>query len=304
MPFRSSLVPAGLWVLIAAGILALPACNRKRAAVSEAGGPPSPEQGAPFGPPGGWPGGPGAGTQPPVLPNPPGPMGPSPQPPAPGLPFPPRTPVFARSNAFSRQTAQNHLRQIALALHEFEMANGALPLGIADRTGRLGLSWRVAVLPFLGQDALYKQFRLDEPWDSDHNRQLIPRMPAVFGAPNVPTEGYTFYRTFVGDRAVMPPPAQPGQPGRLVPGGRLATIPDGPSSTLLVAEAAEPVIWTKPDELLFAPGRPPRLGGGLFGDGFHAAFCDGSVRYLPLTLDTQTLSHLIQVDDGQVVNLP
>ena len=36
------------------------------------------------------------------------------------------------------------------------------------------------MLPYLGEDALYKEFKLDEPWDSEHNRKLLARMPAVF----------------------------------------------------------------------------------------------------------------------------
>ena len=48
---------------------------------------------------------------------------------------------------------------------------------IADSTGKPGLSWRVAILPYLEQDTLYKQFKLDEPWDSPHNKKLIRQMP-------------------------------------------------------------------------------------------------------------------------------
>ncbi len=41
------------------------------------------------------------------------------------------------------------------------------------------LSWRVHLLPFLGHNALYKQFRLEEPWDSPHNQQLLSSMPRL-----------------------------------------------------------------------------------------------------------------------------
>ena len=42
------------------------------------------------------------------------------------------------------------------------------------------------ILPYLGEEKLYKEFHLDEPWDSDHNKMLIPRMPKVFVVPGLP----------------------------------------------------------------------------------------------------------------------
>ena len=41
------------------------------------------------------------------------------------------------------------------------------------------LSWRVAILPFIDQDALFKEFKLEESWDSPHNLKLLPRMPTI-----------------------------------------------------------------------------------------------------------------------------
>jgi hypothetical protein len=45
------------------------------------------------------------------------------------------------------------------------------------------LSWRVLVLPYLGQEELFAQFRLTEPWDSDHNVRLLDRMPSTYAPP-------------------------------------------------------------------------------------------------------------------------
>ena len=50
-------------------------------------------------------------------------------------------------------------------------------------TGKALLSWRVALLPFLEENELYKQFHLDEAWDSDHNKKLLAKMPRVFAPP-------------------------------------------------------------------------------------------------------------------------
>ena len=39
------------------------------------------------------------------------------------------------------------------------------------------------------QDQIYKQLKLDEPWDSDHNKKLVAKMPAVFASPS-PTRSW------------------------------------------------------------------------------------------------------------------
>ena len=95
-----------------------------------------------------------------------------------------------------------------------------------------------------------------------------------------------------------------GKAGEAIPGMKLAQITDGTAYTLLAAEASEPEIWTKPDDLPFSPGKPPKLGGSVFTDGFNAAVCDGSVKFIKGTIDAKTLSDLIQTNDGHPVKFP
>src|SRR5262249_15896286 len=83
--------------------------------------------------------------------------------------------------ARARVRIRRSLRELAVAVHNYHDAHGHLPLpAITDRTGKPLLSWRVALLPFMEHDNLYKQFRLDEPWDGPNNRKLIDKMPAIF----------------------------------------------------------------------------------------------------------------------------
>ena len=70
----------------------------------------------------------------------------------------------------ARMQSKNNLKQIALAMHNYEATYGHFPHDITDKNGKPILSWRVAILPFIEQDNLYKQFKLDEPWDSPNNR--------------------------------------------------------------------------------------------------------------------------------------
>src|SRR5439155_13938759 len=108
---------------------------------------------------------------------------------------------------------------------------------------------RVAILPYVEEHELYKQFKLDEPWDSEHNKKLLEKMPKVYAPVGVKTRAphTTFYQAFVGPGAAF-------EDGMKV---KLTNFFDGTSNTLMVAEAAEPVPWTKPDDLPFDPKKPP-----------------------------------------------
>jgi hypothetical protein len=200
------------------------------------------------------------------------------------------------------QQSLNNLKQIGRACHNYHDYMNGLPHAIADANGKPGLSWRVALLPFLEQEALYKQFKLTEPWDSEHNKKLIARMPAVYATFGGASDGKTYYRSFTGAGTIMPP-AQAAQPGKAFRGLSLANVPDGTANTFMVVEASEAVIWTKPDELPFTPGKPPpRLGSGS-SDGFFALMVDGSVKKIRSKIDARTLSNAIQTNDGQIVEL-
>jgi prepilin-type processing-associated H-X9-DG protein len=209
----------------------------------------------------------------------------------------PKGPFFASGfEAQMRLAAEGDLRQIGMALHAYHDTFGALPTAIPDKTGKPGLSWRVAILPYMEQDNLYRQFKLDEPWDSEHNKKLISLMPKKYAPPRTDTNGYTFYRGFSGPGTWLPP-----QTGPRPTGTKLVQFSDGTANTILVAEAADAVIWTKPDEMEFAPNKVPQIG-GVFNSGANVLLADGSVRLLRKGFDQRTLANLIQIADGNVVN--
>src|SRR5438309_10601168 len=85
-----------------------------------------------------------------------------------------------------RMRSANSLKQILLAFHNFHDASGKFPTAASySKDGKPLLSWRVQILPFIEQTNLYNEFHVDEPWDSEHNKKLIPRMPKIFGSLNV-----------------------------------------------------------------------------------------------------------------------
>jgi hypothetical protein len=194
--------------------------------------------------------------------------------------------------ASTRAQAANNLKQIGLAFHNYHDVNKAFPpQAVYDKDGKALLSWRVLILPYLGQDELYKEFRLDEPWDSEHNKKLIAKIPRVYVSPQGKTSavGGTFYQGFHGKMAVFE-----GKRGI-----KITDLTDGTSNTLMVAEAATDVPWTKPEDLPFDPdGKLPKLG-GLFDGGFNALFGDGAVRFISKSVKPETLKALITRNGGE-----
>jgi hypothetical protein len=122
------------------------------------------------------------------------------------------------------------------------------------------LSWRVLLLPHLGEEDLYRHFRLDEPWDSPHNIELLPRMPNAFRRPSLDPlrrwmdePGTTPFQVFVGPGTAFEVEAEPQI---------TVDFPDGLSNTILIDEARDAVPWTKPADLAYRPDRPFLRWGG------------------------------------------
>jgi Protein of unknown function (DUF1559) len=168
--------------------------------------------------------------------------------------------------------SSNHLKELGLAMLYWTDEHGRrMPPAVFRDPGGQPYSWRVALLPYLGEKELYLQYRRDEPWDSAANKAVLARMPRVFAPPGRPADGLTYYQVFVGPGTAFDSDPQ---------GVRHPASFPGAAKTICVIEAGEPVPWTKPQDLTYAPDRPlPRLG-GLVGPGFHAMFADASVRWI------------------------
>jgi hypothetical protein len=207
-----------------------------------------------------------------------------------------------------RVQSTNNLKQIALAMHNFHDANKGLPNHAIrhPKTGDPLLSWRVAILPYIEQLALYQQIKLDERWDSPHNRKFWNQMPAVYQMPGKPNNGMTYYQVFHGDRSAFPRgmkpfPNFPPMKGDL----NFAAIHDGTTDTILAIEAANPVNWMEPRDIPFQMGQfnlLPHLGNHWGDDTFQAAMIAGNVRTMRRTMTPQTLQALITRNGGEIVN--
>lgn len=197
----------------------------------------------------------------------------------------------ARSSADDKRLFDN-LKRIALAMHNHHDTHKKFPpAAVRGDGGEALLSWRVALLPFLGEQGLYDQFRLNEPWDSPHNKSLIQRMPEVYRT-DAAGAGETSVMVFVG----------PQTPSGIEEGPRLADIRDGTSNTILcvVAGADKAVPWTKPEDLSLNTANPLSAMGQLPGDYFICVLFDGFVRSIRTGNDPQLLAGLITHSGGEV----
>lgn len=223
-----------------------------------------------------------------------------------GLPFLAPLWMFAAEGPSSvgpmptrQNVSLNNMKQLGLALFSYQEATGTLPPTAAGQKPKQPpVSWRVLILPYLEEAALYQQYRFDEAWDSENNKKLIPRIPNVFKAPGSrkAAEGRTNYLAVVGDSYALA--ADKARP--------LVAFTDGLSNTILLVEANDEhaVPWTKPED--FTPDKAKPISGltGLRQDRFLALAADGAVHVVPAEIRAETLHGLFTRAGGEVVSFP
>jgi hypothetical protein len=207
-------------------------------------------------------------------------------------------PLVMRSlQARNKAVASNSLQQLMIAAHNYADAHKSRMPAVAnfDKQGKPLLSWRVHLLPFLGENKLYQEFHLDEPWDGTHNKELIARLPAIYQGPNrkLTREGKTVYLAPVGPAAAF----TDGAEGLRMP----QDFPDGTSNTIFFVEADDEhaAVWTKPDDLKYDPEHPQKGLGGHFEGGFLVGLADGTVRFLRKKISDKTLRAAFTRNGGE-----
>jgi hypothetical protein len=219
----------------------------------------------------------------------------------PGQLAPPKGPTTPPSRP---DVAQN-LKQIAAAMHTYHTRHAKFPAAYtADKQGRPLLSWRIALLPLLGQGDLYKQFHLDEPWDSQHNRALISKIPDVYRIPASGPNGPVYTRTEQSGKTcyVVPVGKETVFPGRKAV--RFADIRHGCSNTIMALEVDDKhaVIWTKPDDLPFDSADVADCLSKLPPRGLWVVLCDGSIHWIPPEFDWKQLQGAFTRTQGDPID--
>ena len=211
--------------------------------------------------------------------------------------------VQAAREAARRNQSLNNMKQLMLSFHNYHDQNRTFPSqAICDENGNPLLSWRVAILPYLGENDLYEQFKLDESWDSPHNKALIPMMPAVFTDPSGdldPLEGKTHYLGVSGPSSIFHSTNK---------GVSFREIFDGTSKTLAAVQVddAHAVTWTKPEDFDAEKHKKNPLGGigVLHPGGFLTGYCDGHAGFIQDSVDPALFYKLTTRNGGESVILP
>src|SRR5262249_8649078 len=190
------------------------------------------------------------------------------------------------------QKGQNNRKARAGAMHNHQAATRHFPPPVVyGKDGKALYSWRVLLLPYLEAEAVYKEFKLDEPWDSDHNKKLLSKMPKYFAPLDIDADkGLTYYQVFVGTGAAFEDKQSL----------RIASFTDGTANTILIAEGGQAVPWTKPVDLPYVADKAlPKLG-GQFKEGFYTALADGSVRFFKKDIAEKALRTWITRNGGEI----
>lgn len=184
-----------------------------------------------------------------------------------------------RSSAHAN-VCHGHLREIMIALHNYhDVFNSFPPAYTVDADGTPLHSWRTLILPFLGYDRVYGDIKLDEPWDSDYNRQFHRWMPQEYACPvdSGAALNYTSYMWIVGPNTISDGPT----PNSIISAIR------GTSNTVGVVEVIPTTCWMEPKDIPEADlakgiNHSPTegIGNKHVPVGINVAMLDGSIRHL------------------------
>lgn len=195
-------------------------------------------------------------------------------------------------SAAPRTMSQNNLRQIGIAVANYEEVHGKLPDNVRDAEGKPLLSWRVVLLPYLEQEQLFEQFKLDEPWDSDHNKSLLLKMPRLYRAPIAKgPPGFTRYLGNAHSQGMVPLVA----PDKAL---RSEELEDGAANTLWAVEVNDKfaVEWTRPAD--YTPAINPTAAFTDYSQKALVVFVDGMTR----VLEPSKLGPLLTRNGGEKVD--
>ena len=198
--------------------------------------------------------------------------------------------------AARRSQCKNNLKQIALALYNYEAEYHALPPAYTvDADGKPLHSWRTLILPYLDQQRLYETIDLSKPWDDPANAEACATGISIYHCPSDSgPQNHTTYLASVGSNGCF----------RLTEPRLLSEITDDLAETLMVIEVPSDrsVPWMSPDDadepLVMNIGPKSKL---AHAGGMDAALCDGSIRFLSAEMPAAARRALISVAGGDKV---
>lgn len=198
-----------------------------------------------------------------------------------------------------QSTLDADLTQIGDALEAYRADHGTYPpAALTDDAGRPLLSWRVLLLPYLGEGELAARFDTTVAWDAPANLALLDEMPAVYrgGRPAGGTE--TGIAAVAGRKSVF------GRSGPTLDSGvAAADVSDGATMTIAAGPAGDAVHlpWTAPGDIDAMSGRVFGAATGFDGPGDVGTpllFLDGTVSTMPDDLPAEVIRSWATIASG------
>jgi type II secretory pathway pseudopilin PulG len=237
-------------------------------------------------------------------------------------------PALGRGREAARRAGcANNLRQLMLALQNYEESHRVLPPGGIDGKGPvepggngLQIGWIANLLPFIEQRSLYDSIDFDVPVYAPANATVALTRITSLNCPSDPQAGTGFgISNYAGCHHDVEAAIDVDNHGVLYLNSRIrrADVHDGTSTTIYAGEKrvdpADPGGWMSGTRATLrntgaainAPASPDRkIVGGYSSHhrgGAHFGFGDGSVRWLGETIDRAVYQHLGNRDDGELI---
>lgn len=242
--------------------------------------------------------------------------------------------VQSAREAARRATCLNHLRQISIGLHCYHEVNGSFPTGCSDPGGKQ-IAWSVFLLPFIEQQNIHDLFHFDKNYTALINRDATHRIITSYLCPSTNQfdtgrAGSTTINNPIVARNGMGCTDYGGMygwsvsatseygvllydklNGRTVPPVKIADIRDGTSQTIIVAEDTgrgwgNDGEWSNGQNIFdqnvaINISRVNNMWSDHLG-GVHAAFCDGSARFLSELLAVAVVKALCTRDGEEIID--
>ena len=219
------------------------------------------------------------------------------------------TQAFPEARAAAlRMVCSSHLKGLSLAFHTYHDVHGSFPPAYTvDENGKPLHSWRVLILPYIEHKELYDKIRLDEPWDSEYNRQFHDAQIGAYGMFQCPTQKQTPFSRIRNVFVKNPDLRRMANCGYSVVIGEGTLFPDtqttvtfdditdGTSNTILIVERMIPINWMDPNNEIRLDTARQGINRNLLGigsehhGGANVAFADGSVKFLDESTDIEPL---------------
>ena len=184
------------------------------------------------------------------------------------------------------------MKAIMQALHNYHETYSSFPPPyFKDDNGQPAHSWRVILLPFVGQKSLYQQYNFNQPWDSEQNQKVMKKIPDIYQTSG--SQPYTTIQGIVGEGTIFDPTMEKV---------RFSDITDGTSNTsMLIERLNKPVLWTKPEDTSLEDWINGKSFENINAEGHAVALVDGSAFYFFSKYSRETREISALRDDGNMM---